>query len=105
MKKPTITQTKIRVVHAETTRKDAARFYLLGLSLAEIAKQTDVPIRTLERWQKDDCWTDLRNSEPLKDKVCELHENGLTKQDIADKLNLSYTTVFRYIKAQESESE
>lgn len=105
MKKAKEQQTKIRVVHAETTRKDAARFYLLGLSLSEIAKQTDVPIRTLERWQKEDAWTDLRNSEPLKDKVCELYENGLTKQDISDKLNLSYSTVFRYIKSYESENE
>jgi Homeodomain-like domain len=94
---------KRRVVHTDTIRKDGARFYALGLTLPEISKQIDVPLRTLERWQTDDRWTLLRNSEPIKDLVCDLYDNGLTKQDISDKLNLSYTTIYRYIKAYELE--
>ena len=94
---------KIRVLHTDTTRKDAARFYVLGLTLPEISKQVDVPLRTLERWQSTDKWFNLRNSEPIKDKVCEMYENGISKQDISDKINLSYTTVYRYIKAYEDE--
>jgi Fic family protein len=83
-----------------TEQKDKARkYYLMGLNLHEIGILLNgCPVRTLEKWQLSDKWTDLKQPESLKYRVWELHESGKSYSDIAKLLKISRVTVWRYIK-------
>jgi predicted DNA-binding protein YlxM (UPF0122 family) len=81
-------------------QKDKARkYYLMGLSLPEIGILLNgCPVRTLEKWQLSDKWTDLKQPESVKFRAKELSESGKSYSDIADILKISRVTVWRYIK-------
>jgi uncharacterized protein YjcR len=76
---------KYNVEHREKARK----YYLMGLNLHEVSKLLDgCPVRTLEKWQQAEKWTELKK----------LFESGKTYLEIADLLKIGYTTVWRYLK-------
>lgn len=80
-------------------KKDAKKYYLMGLNLTEISKLLDgCPVRTLEKWQQADNWTDLKTAENIKHRTKELHESGKSYTEIAGILDISRVTVWRYIK-------
>lgn len=91
---------KYTIEHREKARK----YYIMGLNLHEISKLLDgCPVRTLEKWQHSEKWTDLKQPESIKIKTLELSEAGKSYNEIAKMLEISRTTVWRYItEAKES---
>ncbi len=80
-------------------REKARKYYMMGLSLTEIGKLLDgCPVRTLEKWQAAERWTDLKHTPEIKSRAMELHRGGKSYSEIADILKISRVTVWRYIK-------
>ncbi|HCT31520.1 MAG TPA: hypothetical protein DIW31_12525 [Bacteroidales bacterium] len=98
--KVVIQRNKYTIEHREKARK----YYIMGLNLHEISKLLDdCPVRTLEKWQQAEKWTDLKQPESIKKKALELSEAGKSYNEIAKILEISRTTVWRYlIEAKES---
>lgn len=89
-----------RMKHGKEEKAKALKYYLLGLTLPEISLLTsNTPVRTLERWQTLGKWTELRNPVNIKDKVLQLHDSGKRIEDIAEIVNRSHSTVYRWVKA------
>ncbi len=100
---PSPVKTVVRTVEAQ--RKDALRYYLIGLNLAEISLLLGgVSVRSLERWQQEDKWTSAKNpkASPIKERIAEMHKTGTSLNAIAQKVGVSKTTVHRYIKDLEA---
>lgn len=96
-----------RIRHTKEDKEKAARYYILGLNLIEISKLLDgIPVRTLEKWQLSDKWTELRNPENIRDKVLQLFESGKSRKRIAEIVGRGESTVYRWIKeAKESKQK
>ncbi len=93
---------KYTTAHRETARK----YYLMGLNLHEVSKLLDgCPVRTLEKWQKSDKWTELKQPENIKFRTLELQESGKSYTEIAKILQISRVTVWRYIKEAKEAKE
>ena len=94
-KTPVKQRNKYTLSHRETARK----YYIIGLNLQEISKLMDnLPVRTLEKWQIADKWTELKAPQNIKLKAKELHESGKSYTDISEILQISRVTVWRYLK-------
>lgn len=90
---------KQRNKYTSEQKENARRYYLMGLNMYEISKLLDgCPVRTLEKWQQSEKWTDLKQTENIKVRTLELHESGKSYLEISDLLKISKTTVWRYIK-------
>ncbi len=86
---------KYTLEHKEKARK----YYLMGLNLHEVSKLLDgCPVRTIEKWQQAEKWTEIKNLVNIQFRVKELFESGKTYQEICDLLKIGPTTVWRYIK-------
>jgi transposase len=81
-------------------QKDKARkYYLMGLNTQDISKLLDgIPPKTIEKWQFVERWTEIKHGESLKSRVFELNEVGKSYMEIAKLLDLSKSTVWRYLK-------
>ncbi len=88
----------IRNKYTADHRSEAKRFYLIGLNLTEISKLTGVPVRTLENWQTADKWAMFKTVEPIKKQALRMFEAGNTYKQIAETLNISPVSVWRYCK-------
>ncbi|MBN2868787.1 MAG: helix-turn-helix domain-containing protein [Flavobacteriaceae bacterium] len=87
-------------------KENARKYYLMGLNLHEISKLIDdCPVRTLEKWQQSDKWTELKQPESIKFRTLELHESGKSYSEIAEILKISRVTVWRYIKEARQTNE
>lgn len=86
-------------------REKARKYYLMGLNLHEISKLLDgCPVRTIEKWQQAEKWTEQKKPDNIKFRVKELFDNGKTYQEISNLLQIGYTSVWRYLKeARKSE--
>ena len=94
-KTPISTRNKYTAEHREKARK----YYLMGLNLHEIGLLLGgCPIRTLEKWQSSEQWTKFKQLENIEIKAYELHNAGKSYNEIAQMLNISSVTVWRYIK-------
>jgi len=84
-------------------RKNARKYYIMGLNLMEISKLLDgCPVRTIEKWQQSEEWTDLKHPKNIKLKALELSMAGKTYNEIGDLLKISRASVWRYIKDAKS---
>ena len=102
VQKPVKQRNKYTVEQKEKARK----YYLMGLNMHEISKLMDgCPVRTLEKWQQSEKWTELKQPESLKYRALELHESGRSYKEIAEILKINRTTVWRYIKAARNANE
>ncbi len=80
-------------------KENARKYYLMGLNLQDISKLlNNCPVRTLEKWQLAEKWTELKQPEAIKTRAKELHESGKSYNEIAELLQISRVTVWRYIK-------
>lgn len=86
-------------------REEARRLYLRGLYLPEISILLDIPKRTLENWQSSEKWTLLKECPEVKKRAYDLKAGGYMNKEIAEMLDVSTVTVWRYIKAYEKEKE
>jgi DNA-directed RNA polymerase specialized sigma24 family protein len=88
-----------RNIYTAEHRENARKYYLMGLNLTEIGKLLDgCPVRTLEKWQTRERWTELKHIPEIKTRAMELLRGGKTYSEIADLLKISRVTVWRYIK-------
>ncbi len=103
MKQVTKKKTKIkgepRKKYTLEQKEKARKYYLIGLNLHDISKLLDnCPVRTLEKWQLSEKWTELKQPENIKIRALELSESGKSYPEIAEILKISRVTVWRYIK-------
>lgn len=97
-----VQRNKYNATHKEQARK----YYIMGLNLHEISKLMDlIPVRTLEKWQLLEKWTELKQSQNIKTKTLELQEAGKSYKQIAEILQISPPTVWRYLKQAKSINE
>lgn len=77
----------------------ARKYYLMGLNMHDISTLLNgCPVRTLEKWQISEKWTIFKQTENIKVRAFELHESGKNYDEIAEILQISRVTVWRYIK-------
>jgi len=79
-------------------KKKAFSYYALGLTAFEVAKLLDLNPRTVQKWQTEQKWTQKLNPNSLKDKCLEMQNKGMTYVQISEILQISKSTVNRYIK-------
>ena len=97
MKKTEI-ESKKRAQTSPEMRSESFRYYLMGLTMPEISLLCGgVSVRTLEKWQALDEWTKNRTPEPLKKKISEMKDGGMSVKAITEKTGLSKATIHRYI--------
>lgn len=96
-------KTKERRKYNSEHREEARKLYLRGLFLPEISKLMDIPKRTLEKWQLTEKWTLLKECPEVKKRAYDLKQSGYTTKKIAEMLDVSTVTVWRYTKAYEKE--
>ena len=80
-------------------RERAQRLYFKGLSVSEIADLLNVELPTVKKWRANGKWKLLKEV-TIIDKRAEairLKKEGVRKKDIARKLEISLSTVFRYL--------
>lgn len=94
---------KTRNNYTANQREEARKLYLRGLFLPEISKLLDIPQRTLENWQSSEKWTVLKETPEVKKRAYDLKRNGYQTKQIAEMLDVSTVTVWRYIKTYEDE--
>ncbi|MXS70267.1 hypothetical protein GSF70_03475 [Flavobacteriaceae bacterium W22] len=82
----------------DNDHNNALRYYLLGLTLAEISKLMDIPLRTLQKWQRKGNWVDCKKIDNVKLKAKDLKQSGFSIKRISEILKISNTTVWRYCK-------
>lgn len=87
-----------RRTYTATDRESARKYYFMGLNLQEVSKLTDIPERTIEKWQQKENWAKSKEPDNIKIKARELKEKGMGVKQIADILKISSTTVWRYCK-------
>src|ERR1035437_8591014 len=76
------------------TKEKARKYYLMGLNKQDISKLLDnIPVRTLEKWQLTDCWTDLKKIKGIKLRALELSEAGKSLEEIAQILKNTKTNI------------
>lgn len=95
---------KQRNTYTLDTKANAKRLYLIGLTLSEISKITDAPVRTIEKWQITDNWKQQRETTAVHFKALDLFKSGKTHKQIAILLNKSLPTIGRYIKQAQNEN-
>lgn len=96
MKKKAI---KKRTRYTTEQKEQARKYYLMGLNLHEVSKLLDgCPVRTLEKWQQAEKWTELKEPENITVKALQLHKAGKSYSEISEILKISRVTVWRYIK-------
>ena len=86
-------------------KANAKRYYLIGLTLQEISKLIEAPVRTIEKWQIAENWKQLRETTYIQTKALDLYLSGKTYKQIATILNKSTATVWRYLKTAKNERE
>lgn len=82
----------------------AKKYYLIGLSLVEVGKITDIPFRTVEKWYIAENWKSQREIIPIKIKANDLFNSGMSYKEIAVTLGKSQSTISRYLKTVRNES-
>lgn len=84
-------------------KANAKRYYLIGLTLQEISKLINAPVRTIEKWQIAENWKGLRETSQIQTKALDLYLSGKTYKQIASILNKSTATIWRYLKTAKNE--
>jgi DNA-directed RNA polymerase specialized sigma24 family protein len=96
---------KQRKTYTLDLKASAKRYYLIGLTLQEISKLIDAPVRTVEKWQIAENWKQLRETSQIELKALDLHLSGKTYKEIGSLLNISLATVWRYLKTAKTIKE
>jgi len=88
-----------RKQYTNEDKAKARKYYLMGLNMIEIGILLNgCPVRTLEKWQAADRWTELKQAPEITQRAKELKRSGKTYAEIAEILKINRVTVWRYIK-------
>jgi len=85
-------------------KANAKKYYLIGLSLNEVSKLVDAPVRTIEKWYIAENWKNQRETTPIKIKANELFDSGKSYLQISKLLGKSKSTIYRYINTARNET-
>ncbi|WP_394758159.1 helix-turn-helix transcriptional regulator [Flavobacterium sp.] len=96
---------KQRLTYTLEVKASAKRYYLIGLTLNEISKLIEAPVRTIEKWQIVENWRELRENKTIHSKALDLFLSGKTYKQIAILLNISTATVWRYLNNAKNEKQ
>lgn len=96
---------KKRKTYSLDEKANAKRLYLIGLTLLEISKVVNAPVRTVEKWQIADNWKSERETTAVHQKALDMFNSGKTQSEISKTLNKSVPTIARYIKKARNENE
>jgi DNA-directed RNA polymerase specialized sigma24 family protein len=92
------------IIKKELTKK-VGHYYFKGLNSREIGKLLDISPRTVQRYLQQ---TKLKNSVKPKptrpQKAVEMHVNGWSYAEIAQKMNVCKTTVYLWCKKAKAET-
>ena len=77
----------------------------MGLTAAEVAKLLDLNVRTVQKWQTEQQWTQKLNPNSVKSKCLEMQNKGMTYTQIAEIMQISKPTVYRYLKEAKTENQ
>lgn len=93
----------VEVVKDVDKDKDMKELYQNGVSIAEIARRTQIPYQTvykmLKKSQKDQ--DDVKPESDAKT-IDELYQSGMSIPDIAKKLNISYQNCYYHLKVKKA---
>lgn len=103
-KKNNVKTTEPRKVYTLDDKAKAKKYYLIGLSLVEVSKLTDTPVRTLEKWYIAENWKSQKEVSKIELVAFNMFEGGKTYKEIASELKIGIATVYRYIKAVRDEN-
>ena len=95
-KKPT--EKKQHKTYTLDDKASAKKYYLIGLSLTEVSKLVNAPVRTIEKWYFAENWKSQRETTPIKIKANDLFDSGKSYLEISNLLGKSKSTIYRYIK-------
>ena len=96
---------KKRKTYTLDEKANAKRLYLIGLTLFEISKIIEAPVRTIEKWQISANWKSQRETTAVHQKALDLFNNGRTQSQIAETLKKSVPTIARYLKKARNENK
>ena len=81
-----------------TKEKEVFRYFLLKLTNKEIAKLTDLSVRTIQRIIIDGKFKERLKPIPIAVKARELKDSGMTYVEVAKALKCSKTSVYNWLK-------
>lgn len=105
MKKHQKHQKSKRKIYTLDVKAKAKSLYLIGLTLSDIGKVVDAPVKTVEKWRTSEKWKLEREITAIHQTALDLYKSGKTQPQIAKILNKSVPTIARYIKKARNESE
>lgn len=79
-------------------RKQALKYYLMGLNSKEIAKLTGKSYRTIQGYAMTDNWKSKTQNNNLHQKIADLHRSGKNAGEIANLLGVGRSTVYLWLK-------
>ena len=83
--------------------KKIENYRLKGLNYSEISKLLDISPRTVQRYVADRDNRKRHKPQTTQQKDVTLHEQGFSYSEIAEKLNVSRTTVYLWNKKHRAE--
>lgn len=91
--------------YTATQRDKAQRLYFKGLSVVEIADLLNVKLPTVKRWRAAGKWKLLKEVTVInkRTEAIRLKKEGYKKKDIARKLEIGLSTVWRYLKDEKAD--
>lgn len=81
-----------------------AGYYLKGLNYKEIGKLLDISPRTVQRYIKDGECKQLKQPKTKQQQAFDMHRQGFSYSEIANKLKVSKTTVYLWHKKHKEEN-
>lgn len=79
-------------------KKKAYNYYLMGLNSKEIGKLLDVNFRSIQHLAKVENWKQTDQKDKAKAAALDLYQSGKTYNEIADRLGVGRTTVYKWLK-------
>lgn len=82
----------------EATKNKAFKYFCMGLNSKEIAKLLDLNFRTVQQICTRENWKAKRTPLGLTARIQQLRKQHLTYVQIAEKLKISKSTVYKHLK-------
>ena len=80
------------------TKTKAYKYYCMGLNSKEIAKLLDLNFRTVQQIMKRENWKNNLNPIGLTERIQKMRKNKFSYSEIAEKLKISKSTVYKHLK-------
>ncbi len=98
-------QNESRNKYTAAQKEKAQHLYMKSISVVEIAELLNINVATVKRWRALGKWKKVKEITVInkRDEAKKLRKAGFKKIEIAKKLEIGVTTVYRYLKENEKE--